>query len=115
MPVASAERPEREMGLPARRDFRPAALIPAYNAAFTVADVVAGALANVGGVLVVDDGSADGTAEAAERAGARVLRRASNGGKGSAIREGLADLLASDVTHVVFLDADDGEGLGVLV
>ena len=90
----------------AKGDFRPVALIPAYDAAATVADVVSGALPHVFGVLVVDDGSTDDTAQAAARAGARVLRRASNGGKGSALRDGLADLLLSDATHVAFLDAD---------
>jgi glycosyltransferase involved in cell wall biosynthesis len=57
-------------------------------------------------VLVVDDGSGDGTGEAARAAGARVLVRPVNGGKGSALRDGLALLLAEPFTHVAFVDAD---------
>jgi glycosyltransferase involved in cell wall biosynthesis len=86
--------------------FRPAALIPAYEAAETVPGVVAGVAALVPRVLVVDDGSRDGTSEAARRAGAEVLRLPENGGKGTAIRAGLASLLSTEVTHVVFVDAD---------
>jgi len=86
--------------------FRPAALVPAYQAAETVAAVARGLLAHVPRVLVVDDGSRDDTASEASRAGAEVLRLASNGGKGTAIRAGLARLLDSDATHIAFVDAD---------
>ena len=55
-------------------------------------------------VVVADDGSADGTAEAAERAGAdRVLRLPAHRGKGAAVREGV---LAAEGRTVVFTDAD---------
>lgn len=86
--------------------FRPAALVPAYDAEATVGEVVRGLLRSVPRVLVVDDGSGDATAAAAKRAGAEVLRLAGNGGKGTAIRAGLARLLASDTTHVAFVDGD---------
>lgn len=86
--------------------FRPVALVPAYQAAATVGAVVRGLFASVPRVVVVDDGSADGTGAEAERAGAEVLRLPANGGKGTALRAGLAHVLASDATHVVFVDAD---------
>jgi len=86
--------------------FTPVALVPAYNAAGSIADVVAGLLRHVPRVLVVVDGSMDGTGEAAARAGAEVLRLPANGGKGSAVRAGLGRLLASDATHVAFVDGD---------
>ena len=54
----------------------------------------------------MDDGSHDGTPEEARAAGARVLERPENGGKGRALRDGLADLLARPFTHVAFVDAD---------
>ena len=86
--------------------FRPAALVPAYQAEETVGAVVRGLLRHVPDVLVVDDGSRDSTGERAADAGAEVLRLPVNGGKGSALRAGLARLLASDATHVAFVDAD---------
>ncbi len=88
------------------RSFAPFALVPAYQAESTVSDVVRGIFASVPRVLVVDDGSSDGTALAAERAGAEILRLPENGGKGTALRAGLARVLASDASHVAFLDAD---------
>jgi glycosyltransferase involved in cell wall biosynthesis len=68
--------------------------------------VVRGLLAHVPEILVVDDGSGDATPREALAAGARVHERGENGGKGRAIRDGLADLLGRDVTHVAFVDAD---------
>jgi glycosyltransferase involved in cell wall biosynthesis len=86
--------------------FSPVALIPAYQAKETVGDVVRGARSYVDRVLVVDDGSTDGTGERAAEAGAEVLHLPENSGKGSALRAGIERLLNSDATHVVFLDAD---------
>jgi glycosyltransferase involved in cell wall biosynthesis len=71
-----------------------------------VGGVVRGLLEYLPEVLVVDDGSGDATPREALAAGARVLERMENGGKGRAIRDGLADLLGRDVTHVAFVDAD---------
>lgn len=86
--------------------FRPVALVPAYQAGETIATVVRGILRHVDRALVVDDGSSDDTLEKARCAGADVLRLAVNGGKGTALREGLERLLRSDATHVAFVDAD---------
>ncbi|HTY40799.1 MAG TPA: glycosyltransferase family 2 protein [Thermoanaerobaculia bacterium] len=88
------------------KPFRPAALVPAYQAAATVGAVVRGLRPWVERVLVVDDGSTDATALEAERAGADVLRLPENGGKGAAVRAGLSRLLATEATHVAFADAD---------
>ena len=88
------------------KKFLPAALVPAFEAAETVGEVVAGLMHHVSSVLVVDDGSTDDTGAAASRAGARVLRLPENSGKGSAIRAGLRRLLGTSATHVAFVDAD---------
>ena len=88
------------------KKFLPAALVPAYQAAGTVGAVVAGLMHHVSSVLGVDDGSTDETGAAAAAAGAEVLRLAENSGKGSAVRAGLARLLATPATHVAFVDAD---------
>jgi glycosyltransferase involved in cell wall biosynthesis len=82
------------------------ALIPAFNEVGSIARVVAGAAASVARVLVVDDGSTDGTGEAAAAAGADVIRLDRNGGKGTAIRAGLSRVFESDATHVLFMDGD---------
>ena len=86
--------------------FRPAALVPAFRCETWVGGVVKGLLRHVPEVLVVDDGSEDRTAEVAAGAGARVHRRPANGGKGRALRDGLAILLAEGWTHVAFVDGD---------
>lgn len=86
--------------------FLPVALVPAFQAEATVGAVVRGIRESVARVLVVDDGSSDRTAAEASAAGAEVLRRGENGGKGAALRSGLARVLASDATHVAFVDAD---------
>ena len=87
-------------------DFRPVAVVPAYQAQATVGDVVRGLKGSISRIWVVDDGSSDGTGAVAERAGADVVRLAVNGGKGTAVRAGLARALDSEATHVAFVDAD---------
>ena len=86
--------------------FRPWALVPAYQAEKTVGDVVRGLAQVVPRVIVVDDGSMDRTEAEAAAAGAEVLRLPENGGKGTAVRAGLARALAGDATHIAFVDAD---------
>ena len=82
------------------------ALVPAYNEAARIGDVVKGLAPFARTVLVVDDGSIDGTGERARAAGADVLALTRNEGKGTAIRAGLARLLAGDCTHVLLIDGD---------
>ena len=83
-----------------------AAVIPAYRAAATVADVVRGARAHCARVVVVDDGSDDDTERRARAAGAEVRRHPANAGKGAAIVTGLRALEAAGVGRAVTLDAD---------
>ena len=83
------------------------ALIPALNEARTIQQVVRGVRAHVSDVVVVDDGSMDGTATLASQCGATVLRHETTQGKGGAVRTGLGYILQStDVTHVLMLDGD---------
>lgn len=85
---------------------RIAAAIPAYQAALSVGDVVRGTLKLLPEVLVMDDGSTDGTAETARRAGARVVSFPVNRGKGAALHAAFADLFGKGFAGVITLDAD---------
>lgn len=86
----------------------PAVVIPAYAASATLPGVLARLRAAVPEALaiVVDDGSPDGTAAAAERCGAVVVRQAANLGKGRALAAGLEAALARRAVLVVTMDAD---------
>lgn len=97
---------------PAPGDVRLSVVVPAFGEQERIADTIdrlRSALAKVaadGGleIVVVDDGSFDGTAAAAEAAGAdRVLRHEVNRGKGAAVRTGV---LAARGRAVAFTDAD---------
>lgn len=85
---------------------RVVALIPTYNEAPTIAAVVEGVRRLVVATIVVDDGSTDDTVARAQEAGAEVIEQPENLGKGTAIRTGLARVLAGDFTHVLLLDGD---------
>ena len=88
---------------------RACAIIPAYNAAQSVGDVARSVLEiwpSRDAVLVVDDGSTDGTADVARRAGARVLSHPQNRGKGAALRTGMASARVAGFDACVTLDAD---------
>jgi glycosyltransferase involved in cell wall biosynthesis len=78
-------------------------LIAAYNEEDHVAAVVRVGLEAGFPVLVVEDGSADLTAEMARAAGAEVLSLPVNGGKGHALAEGVKLV---ETPWVVLLDAD---------
>ena len=84
-----------------------AVVIPALNEATVIGEVVAGLRARFPLVIVVDDGSTDGTARAARTAGARVVRHGINLGQGAALRTGiLGALRVPQVEWIVTFDAD---------
>ena len=83
-------------------------VIPAYNEEHAVVGTVADVRAAAPDLelLVVDDGSADTTAEAAERAGAHTLRLPFNTGVGGAVRTGLRFAYYGGYDRAVVIDAD---------
>jgi len=82
------------------------ALIPAFNEAPHIARVVQQAKPHVVEVVVIDDGSSDGTADVARGAGATCLQLPGNRGKASALRVGIDFAHDRNFTHVITLDGD---------
>lgn len=85
---------------------RTSALIPAFNEAGPIRNVLDGLRGIVDHVLVVDDGSTDGTNRVATELGAEVLVHAENRGKGHAVRSGIEALSQRGFTHVLIMDGD---------
>lgn len=82
-------------------------VIPAYNEATRIANVVQKVASHADEVIVVDDGSADGTAAAAGKAGAFVVRHMSNCGAGAATMTGIEAARQRGADIIVTIDADD--------
>jgi len=82
------------------------AMIPAYNEEKTIAKVVEGARRHVTEVLVVDDGSTDGTPEVARNAGAMILRHSHNVGYGASLATGFKYVKDNGASILVVLDGD---------
>jgi hypothetical protein len=89
---------------------RIAVVIPAFNEAENIGHVLDQIPSEVCGVptavLVVDDGSRDGTEDVAEAHGAVVARHVVNRGGGAALRTGYRLMVDSEAKVVVTLDAD---------
>lgn len=84
---------------------RTSVLIPAFEEESSIAAVIAEirSLGEWKEIIVVDDGSSDGTAAAAESAGAKVVRHPYNKGNGAAVKTALR---AARGDFIVLLDAD---------
>jgi len=80
--------------------------IPAYNEVRTIRALAQAALALCPRVMIVDDGSSDGTADVLQDLGVTLLRHVSNQGKAASLRTAFAHALSQHARCVVALDGD---------
>jgi glycosyltransferase involved in cell wall biosynthesis len=85
-----------------------AVLIPAYNASLTLGELLSRTVPviSAGNIIVVDDGSADSTAQIAENHHTQLLRHSVNRGKGAALQTGFDHCLNAEYDAVITMDAD---------
>lgn len=83
-------------------------IVPAHNEATVIFDVVSGLRKTFTHVLVVDDGSGDGTAQIAESAGAEVAKHLLNLGQGGALLTGFR--IASQLPRIKWVVTFDADG-----
>ncbi|MGG5173681.1 glycosyltransferase family 2 protein [Pseudarthrobacter sp. J1763] len=82
-------------------------VIPMYNEATVVGDVISRVKTVFPNVVCIDDGSTDGSPEVAESAGAVVVQHPINLGQGAALQTGISYALEDpNMTSIVTFDAD---------
>ena len=81
-------------------------LIPSYNEGRTISGIIRAAMGKVDSVIVVDDGSTDGTGDEARRTGAVVITHPENRGKGVALKTGFEYALEKGYDGVLVMDGD---------
>ena len=81
-------------------------LIPALNESLRIREVVTGALAHCPHVIVIDDGSDDGTSDCIADLPVVLLRHAQRQGKGASLREGFSEALRRGFAGVLTMDGD---------
>lgn len=81
-------------------------IIPAYNEEKNISEVILHAKKYCKNIIVVDDGSKDGTSKVSEKMGVEVVRLNQNRGKGAALRMGAGKALEDGADVLVFIDAD---------
>lgn len=104
-PPAAGARDGRQAGVRLGRG-NVAVVVPALNEVLRIRDVVTGALAHCDHVIVVDDGSIDGTADAIADLPVTVLAHAQRKGKGASLRDGFAEAVARGFAGVLTMDGD---------
>lgn len=85
---------------------RIAVVIPALNEALRIRGVVESVLSECPNVIVIDDGSDDGTSDCIADLPVTLIRHAQRLGKGAALRTGFAEALARGLEGVISMDGD---------
>jgi glycosyltransferase involved in cell wall biosynthesis len=85
---------------------RVAAVIPAYNEAGTIRDIAQRTLRQIPWLIVVDDGSDDGTGKALAGLPLTLLRNPENSGKAASLWRGIQQAVERGADAVVTLDGD---------
>ena len=83
-----------------------AVVIPAFNEARTIARVATAACAAGLPVIIVDDGSTDGTADRLRDLPVTLIRHAVNAGKGASLWDGMQRAIADGAQAVITMDGD---------
>jgi glycosyltransferase involved in cell wall biosynthesis len=83
-----------------------AVVIPVYNEVATIRKVVSETLLQVDCVIVVDDGSSDGSLQQLDGLDAHCLKNPCNMGKAESLTRGFAHALSLNVASVITLDGD---------
>jgi glycosyltransferase involved in cell wall biosynthesis len=81
-------------------------IIPAFNEAMTIRDVVQGALAHINDIIVIDDGSTDETAERLSGLPIHVFKQDENQGKSLSLWRGMQIALDLGAENIITMDAD---------
>ena len=81
-------------------------VVPAYNEARVIGDVVRGLLAAFPNVVVVNDGSSDDTAAVLKETPATIVTHLINLGQGAALQTGITHALERGASYIVTFDAD---------
>ena len=81
-------------------------VIPAYNESATIREVVQGALRHLDRVIVIDDGSSDGTSEKLSNLPVILLHHTENSGKAASLWNGMQAALNLGAKGIVTMDGD---------
>jgi glycosyltransferase involved in cell wall biosynthesis len=95
-----------------------AVVIPAYNEERTIRDIVERALKQCKKVIVVDDGSSDGTISELEGLSIDLIKNKTNQGKAASLWNGFQFALKSEIDFIITLDGDAQhapEDIGLLI
>ncbi len=88
------------------KELKTCVIVPVYNNAVTIKDVVQRTLKFCKDVIVVDDGSTDGSSDSLEELGAVVVRYEKNRGKGYALKTGFKEAKSRGFERAITIDAD---------